>query len=347
MTNTRNTQKVKKKKPPVAARHSTRLKESRGKSEDFPETITVASSLSTSDPTPITSDSRSGSPSIPDASPSPLAKPKRAVSKRAAAESINDSENASDDDAPPLIKKRKKQKEREEDKPDPNRIQSSSITFSPELLLYIPRAGSDGTQRKNLTHAVTFDDVLDVIHDIVGCTDVAVKPKLSYRLSTAGPRADAISISDETDWAGCLEEVTAMEKLKKGVVVSVRIIVSDQYLQSLLAQKGKGTAGGSKKKGKLQILDLEHAGSDDDDFDDGPGVMVAEAKHLESLQKMHSRCQRCGPTKGVVVSVRIIVSDQSHFDGTESHSAYRFSCMWVTAAPYGRTRVMPNLVGPN
>ncbi|KAJ7438981.1 hypothetical protein FB451DRAFT_1378089 [Mycena latifolia] len=222
--------------------------------------------------------------------PPPVAK--RSATKRAAPESINDSDSASE--AEPKRKKKKKQEqEKEKEKArDPNR----------KLLIYIPQGGGgSGTKRKTLTHAVSFDDVLDIIYGIVGCTDVAVKPKLSYKLSNAVAKADAVSLYTEDDWEGCLEDVMAAEKTKKANTgISVRINVTEQYMSSLLAMKGKH--GASKKKGKVQILDLEHAGSGDDDFDEGTGIMGTESKHFEQLQKMYSRCQMCGPEKACKIN---------------------------------------------
>ncbi|KAJ7662387.1 hypothetical protein B0H17DRAFT_1093638 [Mycena rosella] len=277
MANTRNgkVSKAKKKALPKQPKRSS------GPAADMdwepPETIT-SNPLSN----PVSAGSHVSIDSDP-ITPPPAAKHS---GKRAAA-SINDSDSADEKPAP---KKKKNQKEPEA-KPDPNR----------KLVVYIP-AGGDAIQRKNVTHTTSFEDLLDEIYEIVGCTDVSIKPKLSYKLSTASPKAAAISLSTETDWEGCLDEVTTVERNKKGnVSVSVHIIVSEQYLVSLLANKGK-TLPSRKKQGKLQILDLEHAGSDDDDFDDGVGIMAKEAKHMEQLQKMYSHCQMCGPMKVCKIS---------------------------------------------
>ncbi|KAJ7487162.1 hypothetical protein FB451DRAFT_1392007 [Mycena latifolia] len=250
----------------------------------------MSNSLTGSDPAqPFDSESQADSLFIPEVNrgfdSDPITAPPAA--KRAASESINDSDDSADSDAPPAKKPKKHKEKAKEKQPDPDR----------KLILFIPQAGSDGTQRKNLTHTTSFEDVLDIIYEIVGCNDVAVKPKLSYKLPTSTNKAAAINLSTETDWEGCLEEVTAVEfKKRSTIVVSVRIIVTEQYLASLLANKGKSSTI-SKKKGKIQILDLEHAGSGDDDFDDGVGIMGKEAGHVEQLQKMYSHCQMCGPTK--------------------------------------------------
>jgi hypothetical protein len=48
-----------------------------------------------------------------------------------------------------------------------------------ELVLLIPRAELEGSQRQLLTHATTFDDALTVIYETVGCAEVKVKPVLT------------------------------------------------------------------------------------------------------------------------------------------------------------------------
>lgn len=88
----------------------------------------------------------------------------------------------------------------------------------------VPRAQDEGTQRQQLSHATAFDDALDIIHEILGCADVPVKPNLMYKLSTALAKASPISLGCKEDWDGLLEEATAAEK--KSVTVS--IIISDQ-----------------------------------------------------------------------------------------------------------------------
>ncbi|KAJ6614351.1 hypothetical protein B0H10DRAFT_2221362 [Mycena sp. CBHHK59/15] len=85
-----------------------------------------------------------------------------------------------------------------------------------------------------------------------------------------------MSLNSEADWNGCLEDVRQVENTKKaGTVVPVHILVTDQYLASLASKLGKGKAAPTKgrSKGKVQILDLDHAESGDDDFDEGLGAL--------------------------------------------------------------------------
>ncbi|KAJ7889061.1 hypothetical protein B0H14DRAFT_3712367 [Mycena olivaceomarginata] len=225
--------------------------------------------------------------------------PKKSVAKRGAkrdaVESDSDDDSASDSDVP-LPKKRRVQPKGKEkaEKPDPMR----------KLVLYIPQASRDSTQRENLTHTTSFETALDVIHETIGCTDVAIKPQLSYKLSTANNRTSAINLSSVGDWEGCLEEVTQAEINKKSITIPVHIKVTDQYLLSLRAVRGKGKGiGAAKKKGKAPpLLDLQHAQDGEDDFDEGVGLMGKEAKHLEQLQKHYGSCQLCGPTKACKIA---------------------------------------------
>ncbi|KAJ7749452.1 hypothetical protein B0H16DRAFT_1725099 [Mycena metata] len=171
-----------------------------------------------------------------------------------------------------------------------------------KLILMVPRAESQGTQRVQLTHATSFDDTLVVIHETIGCTDpVIIKPVLMYKLSSTAAKVNPISLDADGDWEGCLDEVTA-EKKKP---VSVQIIVTEQYLLSLRARLKIKTApkGKGKGKDKMVILDLEHAGSGDDDFDEGLGIMEKERTFLAQLQTKYGRCQLCGPDKACKIDV--------------------------------------------
>ncbi|KAJ7934980.1 hypothetical protein B0H13DRAFT_2477611 [Mycena leptocephala] len=70
-----------------------------------------------------------------------------------------------------------------------------SLFIPQELVLSVPRASEPGNQRITLTHATHFNEALAVIHSTVGCTDVAHKPVLTYKLSTATAKVPATSLS--------------------------------------------------------------------------------------------------------------------------------------------------------
>ncbi|KAJ7747655.1 hypothetical protein DFH07DRAFT_747736 [Mycena maculata] len=172
-----------------------------------------------------------------------------------------------------------------------------------ELVLLIPQADGEGNQRENITRATDFDEALDLIYTTIGCADVGKKPKLSYKLATATAKEAVISLASVTDWEGLVAEVTAAEKKKKSSVAA-NILVTEQYMLSLRAQLNiKKAPTGNKRGKKIQILDLEHAGSGDDDFDEGLGIMEKESKFVEQLQSHHGRCQLCGPSKACKIDV--------------------------------------------
>ncbi|KAJ7782938.1 hypothetical protein B0H16DRAFT_1447174 [Mycena metata] len=231
---------------------------------------------------PNAADARSADSSI-EITPPPAP---RASSKKRVAPVTSESED--DVDSPEKPKPKKKKKAAETKVVDP---------ADRKLILMVPRAESQGTQRVQLTHATSFDDALVVIHETIGCIDPVIKkPVLMYKLSSTAAKVSPISLDADGNWEGCLDEVTAAEKKKP---VSVQIIVTEQYLVSLRARLKIKTApkGKGKGKDKMVILDLEHAGSGDDDFDEGLGIMEKEQMFLAQLQAKYGRCQLCGPDK--------------------------------------------------
>ncbi|KAJ7441223.1 hypothetical protein FB451DRAFT_1150613 [Mycena latifolia] len=171
------------------------------------------------------------------------------------------------------------------------------------LVLMILRAEGVGQQREILSHATTFDDALAIIHSTIGCKDIPIKPVLTYKLSNAAAKVLPINLGSAKDWAGCLQEVAAAEGKK---IISVEIQVAVQYIVSLRAKLGIKLARqpkGRGKQAKMQILDLEHAESGDDDFDDSVGIMDKEKKFLEQLQAQHGHCQLCRPSKSCKIDV--------------------------------------------
>jgi hypothetical protein len=95
-------------------------------------------------------------------------------------------------------------------------------------VLLVPQASSEGSKRVSLPLPLSFEDALQTIYDIIGCSDVARKPSLAWKLSTAAQRVKPIDLCSDEDWNGCLEDVAAAEKKKKNQAVPVTIIVADQ-----------------------------------------------------------------------------------------------------------------------
>ncbi|KAJ7827209.1 hypothetical protein B0H13DRAFT_2439763 [Mycena leptocephala] len=234
-------------------------------------------------------------------SKAPKRVPQKAASKKASSdhESEVTLSSSSEDDVvqPPKKKSRGK-----------NAKSGETETLSHDkrqLVLSVPRASEPGNQRITLTHATQFNEALVVIHSTVGCTDVARKPVLTYKLSNATAKVPATSLSTEEDWKGCLEDVRQAERAKKaGVLIPVMILVTEQYLNSLSVKRGKAKPSIGKGRGKKPvILDLDHVESGDDDFDDGLGTMDHEIKCMEQLDNQYGHCQACGPTKFCKITV--------------------------------------------
>ncbi|KAJ7447825.1 hypothetical protein FB451DRAFT_1375536 [Mycena latifolia] len=217
--------------------------------------------------------------------------------KRAVSES---SDSDADVQPPPKKQRAKKTKDVTEDAEDLSKR---------ALVINVPRVSEIGNQRVELTHATEFTEALTIIYKILGCTDVARKPVLAYKLSNATLKASPMTLDSESDWTGCLKDLRQVENSKKaGTIIPVLILVTEQYLASLASKLGKNKGAATAKsrgkggKAKVQILDLDHAESGDDDFDEGLGGMEAETKFVEQLQNEYGRCQLCGPSKACKIT---------------------------------------------
>ncbi|KAJ7701350.1 hypothetical protein B0H14DRAFT_2648405 [Mycena olivaceomarginata] len=61
---------------------------------------------------------------------------------------------------------------------------------APEIVFMIPEATSDGNQRVALQSSQSFEDVVEIMHETIGCVSVTRKPTLAYKMSSAGhPRS--------------------------------------------------------------------------------------------------------------------------------------------------------------
>ncbi|KAI6141465.1 hypothetical protein BKA82DRAFT_4341739 [Pisolithus tinctorius] len=140
--------------------------------------------------------------------------------------------------------------------------------------------------------------VLDEIYSTIGCQNFACKPTLSYKLSTSAQKDDAINLGMSADWDGCFEEVNSAQKKKKDSVISVKILVREQYMSTLHAMHGKKKPPGKGKNPPL--LNLDNDGSSADDKDST--VIEKENKSLMELEKSLKLCQHCGPSKSYKIN---------------------------------------------
>ncbi|KAH7910155.1 hypothetical protein BJ138DRAFT_1009461, partial [Hygrophoropsis aurantiaca] len=156
------------------------------------------------------------------------------------------------------------------------------------------------------------------IYETLGCLKLARKPELSYKLSTATQKADAINLGSQEDWEGCVSDVAAAEKKKKGDAVPVKIIIPDQYMTSLRAHMKKKPPTAAKGK-KAVLLDLDN---DDENQGEAGEAMVQKEKHwLGELEKALTLCQKCGPSKWCKVDKH----------GTHTHLTFHQRRGWLVA----------------
>ncbi|KAJ6503837.1 hypothetical protein C8R45DRAFT_924178 [Mycena sanguinolenta] len=125
-------------------------------------------------------------------------------------------------------------------------------------------------------------------HTTMGCTDVARKPVLTYKLSNAVKSVPETSLQTDSDWKGCLQDVRQAERTKKaGTVIPVMILVTEQASFCNHARQDKI----AERKGVKQ---------------EGAGVgfgPCGELKFVEELDTHYSHCQACGPTKICKITV--------------------------------------------
>ncbi|KAJ7933350.1 hypothetical protein B0H13DRAFT_2507005 [Mycena leptocephala] len=157
-------------------------------------------------------------------------------------------------------------------------------TAPPSVVLMVPEATSEGSQRLSIETTMSFEDVLELIHETIGCVSVVQKPTLAYKLSTVGQKSAAINLRTENDWGGLVTDVTAKAKTKKDYMLSLRATI-----------KKKKSAATTKKKGKMAIMDLNNDDSAEED-DDDEGVADGEKKAMAELDAEYRKCMRCGPT---------------------------------------------------
>jgi hypothetical protein len=91
----------------------------------------------------------------------------------------------------------------------------------------------DGTEPEDFSTQVCivtdtpFTVVLDTLYGVIGCTEVAVKPKLLYKLMRVKV-ALAMRLRCDDDWDGLKEEVAMAQGAKKlGGNVTVEVILEN------------------------------------------------------------------------------------------------------------------------
>lgn len=95
-------------------------------------------------------------------------------------------------------------------------------------MLTVPDATNKGANhRLTVPSETTYEDLLMLIYECIGCHAVAEKPQLQYKLTNVRT-PDPILLSKAADWQGLKEDVADAQKKKKdGITVGACIIVSD------------------------------------------------------------------------------------------------------------------------
>jgi hypothetical protein len=139
-----------------------------------------------------------------------------------------------------------------------------------------------------------------------------MKLKLVYKLSNVTAKAGCIGLTSNVNWDGLLDDIITAGKKDVKVHIYMMEQVSlvmclcrflsisySQYIASLWAKLSiKPMRPKQKGKSKIQILDLEHKGSgDNNDFNECLGIMEKEKQLLEQLGTKLGNCQLCRPGK--------------------------------------------------
>ena len=95
-------------------------------------------------------------------------------------------------------------------------------------------SSTEGSQRVKLDPSTSYDELIENIYEIVGCSNVAKKLQLLYRLSNATAKSPAVNLGNDIDWEGCLEDVVHGIKKGKGTLITIKIPISDVVSRSIV-----------------------------------------------------------------------------------------------------------------
>jgi len=86
--------------------------------------------------------------------------------------------------------------------------------------------------RISVSRTTTFEELLGIIHDSIGCANVNAKLQLKYHLTDIS-KPTTMKLETADDVQGLLEEIiSAQRKKKDGSVVKIQIIISDNVSRS-------------------------------------------------------------------------------------------------------------------
>jgi hypothetical protein len=83
----------------------------------------------------------------------------------------------------------------------------------------------DSSQHVSIESSISFTELLDKLHENIGCSGMKSKPKLKYRFVNV-QHPFTLKLGTEEDWEGLKEDIAvAQNKKKDGVRVGVQVIV--------------------------------------------------------------------------------------------------------------------------
>ncbi|KAF8581335.1 hypothetical protein K439DRAFT_1619125 [Ramaria rubella] len=110
-----------------------------------------------------------------------------------------------------------------------------SCSGSDMVIFYVPQGSWTSIQRVTIPKMNEWQDILHKIHIKVGCAEFLCKPSLQWKISEkAKPRI--MGLENAMHWEDLKSEVEQEETKKKNSVVSVDLLIDDQYIESLWAR---------------------------------------------------------------------------------------------------------------
>ncbi|KAJ3769016.1 hypothetical protein FB446DRAFT_706576 [Lentinula raphanica] len=194
--------------------------------------------------------------------------------------------------------------------------QPTVIVFNVLVPPLIPETPSS---RRRIDTATSFEAFQDLVHMVLGCSDVCIKPQLLYKIGGTPETSSSIALESKDDWAACIEDVISSHsccpKTQQLAPIDLVVVISEQYLKSLHAHqhpssstKAKGCHGKSKIT-VVKILNLDGSNDEDVEFDAGKddedtGTSTSLLSNAEKLKNMLRQCQKCGQEKMCKIDVQ-------------------------------------------
>ncbi|KAL0574774.1 hypothetical protein V5O48_007185 [Marasmius crinis-equi] len=202
---------------------------------------------------------------------------------------------------------------------------ASDLEAAKKLTFQVPTLG--GFNKRLLVPTdCDYEDVLDMIHEVVGCSEIQKKPQLEYKMGGPRTKADPVEFGSQHDWEILVKDSTGSKKVLPNFYIQLfpsnYIDSLRQHLESVNKPSGKtkasstnlfvrsttGKSKNSKKKEKeeLKLPLMKFDGSSN--MDDGPDIKSNSAERVDDdlddkevmravykeLRGHLAKCARCG-----------------------------------------------------